>query len=497
MRHLPRPVRPFRLLFPFLIAAAMTTPALGANRESTDSLSDAKILKRFRLPSAALSYLVIDAQSGKVLEQSRADRGYVPASAIKIATTVAALEILGAEHHFETQLYMTGRIEGGTLRGDLYLVGRGDPVLTTEDFQGFIDTLKRLGVTRVTGRFYFDDSYFLSSKAVEQDHDHTVAYNPGVGPLSLNFNRLRLIWQKDRKNGGLDARIYATTDKTRVEIDYLKTGYAEPNHDARNGLVYREQGDDRRWLLIRHARPKGEIWLPVKYPGYMTAHVFRKFAADRGLALPDPVRGTQPAEAQPLYTHRSIDLYRIVAKVNWFSNNMAAEMLGLGAARRLSRRALGVGDANLVLSNWWKGKIPGVDWTGFDVHNHSGLSTESRVSARQLVAVLRYADGRQYARRAYERLLKPFYLGGRRGALPRHVYARAKTGTINYSRAVAGYLTTASKRRLIFAVFVSDYAVREAMQAAGKTYKLPRRRGWMGRSYGLMRAVVRRWALSY
>ena len=94
-------------------------------------------------------------------------------------------------------------------------------------------------------------------------------------------------------------------------------------------------------------------------------------------------------------------------------------------------------------------------------------------------------------------MLKPFYLGGRRGALPRFVHARAKTGTINYSRAVAGYLTTAKKTRLIFAVFVSDYAVREAMRKTGKAYRIPRRGGWMGRSRGLMRAVIRRWALTY
>lgn len=480
-----------------LLAAAVPFASLAADKETVEQLSDAQILKRFRIPASSLGYIVVDAETGKVLEQFQANRGFIPASSIKIATTVAALEIMGADHKFETSLYMTGRIIGSTLRGDLYLVGRGDPVLTTEEFQGFLDKLKSMGVTKVAGRFFFDESYFLSSKAVEESHNPTVAYNPGIGPLSLNFNRLRLIWKKDRKTGELDARIYAKTDKTRVEVDFLKVDYAAKNRHARHGLIYREQGDDRGWQLLRRVRRKGEIWLPVKYPGFMTARVFRKFAAEQGITLPLPTRGIAPKDARLIFTHRSAKLFRVAAKVNWFSNNMAAEMLGLGAARALSKLPLGIQDASLILTTWWKSKIPNADWKGFEIRNHSGLSIDTRTSPKQLVSILQYADGRIYEHRAYERLLKPYYLGGRRRALPRHVYARAKTGTINYSRAVAGYLITAKKTRLIFAVFVSDYATRETMRKAGKKYRLPRRGGWMARSRGLMRAVVRRWALTY
>ncbi len=494
MRLAPRLAR---LAIPLAFLAFAATPAPAADKENADDLTDSKLLKRFQLPATALSYLAIDADSGKVLEQFHAGTGYIPASSIKIATTVAALEILGAEHRFDTRMTMTGRIEGGVLTGDLYLVGRGDPVLTTEEFKAFVDRLKALGIRRVAGKFIFDDSYFLTSRSVEKKHDQTVAYNPGIGPLSLNFNRLRLIWEKDRKTGDLDARIYAKTDKTRVEIDYLKTGVAPDRRDARHGLVYEERGDGARWLLIRRVRRKGEIWLPVKRPGLMTANVFRKYAAEAGIALPEPTRGGSPPGAKVLYTQKSAELFRIAAKVNWFSNNMAAEMLGLGAARELTRLPLGIRDSTLVLTNWWRTKLPAVDWNGLDIHNHSGLSTATRISPRQLVAILRYADTRRYAALGYERLLKPFYLGGRRGALPRHVAARAKTGTINYSRAVAGYLTTAKKTRLIFAVFVSDYAVRDAMRGAGKRYRIPRRGWWMSRSRGLMRAVIRRWALTY
>ncbi|MEQ8698378.1 MAG: D-alanyl-D-alanine carboxypeptidase [Bauldia litoralis] len=85
-----------------------------------------------------------------------------------------------------------------------------------------------------------------------------------------------------------------------------------------------------------------------------------------------------------------------------------------------------------------------------------------------------------------------------RGAVitvPRHVAVHAKTGTLSWSRALAGYLTTVRKKDVIFAVFVSDYRAQEVAAKEGRKHKSLSRGRWAWRSRALMRAVVLKWVL--
>ncbi len=471
------------------------------DKNKKEDRSDEALAKRFQLPLGAVGYLVVDAATGTVVESRQPRDGFIPASSIKIAATVAALAVLGAEHRFTTELRMTGTVREGVLHGDLFLKGGGDPLLTHDEFETMVGALKTQGITRVTGRFVYDSSDYLTVATIDPEYEPAAAYNPGIAALSVNFNVLRLKWERAKGGNNLTARFVSQTDHGEVEVDYLAAGWAPPGARAPYGLFYREENGKGAWLLAGNVKPKGEISIPVKQPDYSAASVFRKIAARERIELPPPVPGTAPANAPVAHRHVSKPLAEIVHRVQRFSNNMAAELLGLAAARHIAGRPLGVAEAAGVVAEWLKREIGGVEWNGFVMRNSSGLTKDTRISPEQLVAILRHAKTLRFSSHAYAELLRPYFLGKVEGdreddpEMPREkVGALAKTGTVNYSRAVAGYLHTRTGRDLIFAVFVSDYKVREDMQKRDQAYKEPPVRWWMSRSRELQRSLVRRWA---
>lgn len=98
--------------------------------------------------------LYIESLDGSVvLADHKSDAGFNPASVIKIATSLAALDKLGPEYHFETAFEAAGEIKKKTrtLEGDLVLAATGDPLLTTVELNRLIQQVIKAGVTRVTG----------------------------------------------------------------------------------------------------------------------------------------------------------------------------------------------------------------------------------------------------------------------------------------------------------------------------------------------------------
>ena len=111
-----------------------------------------------RPPGTAVGYLLIDLESGQVLAELNPDLPLIPASTAKLATAVAALDVLGPEHRFSTELLARGALTGGVLHGDLVLRGGGDPFLDLADLLGLAVRLKNSGIREVEGRFLIDDT---------------------------------------------------------------------------------------------------------------------------------------------------------------------------------------------------------------------------------------------------------------------------------------------------------------------------------------------------
>src|SRR3712207_2103286 len=171
----------------------------GAEATASVTRFCAAIRRQARRGGSASGAFAMDSKTNRALCRSAAKRKRILASNMKIFTTATALNRFGPPHRFETSVWRTGRLDGdGVLHGNLYLVGGGDPFLTSPifgernlggqytniyDLRPFV---RRAGIRRVTGRVYADDSIFDERRGVAGSG---YATSPYIGPLSgLSFN---------------------------------------------------------------------------------------------------------------------------------------------------------------------------------------------------------------------------------------------------------------------------------------------------------------------
>jgi len=114
---------------------------------------------------AAESALVhhVETLDGVVIDSGEPDRAINPASVVKLATTLWALEKLGPDFCFETVVAATGTLDeqSGTLEGDLWIVGGGDPDFHVENSYLLAARLNQLGISRVEGRLHVDERFWI------------------------------------------------------------------------------------------------------------------------------------------------------------------------------------------------------------------------------------------------------------------------------------------------------------------------------------------------
>jgi D-alanyl-D-alanine carboxypeptidase/D-alanyl-D-alanine-endopeptidase (penicillin-binding protein 4) len=447
-----------------------------------------------------VGFQVQDLESGEILARHNADRGYIPASLTKLGTAIAALEVLGGDHRFETRAMSRARVEDGKLLGDLVLVGGGDPLLKASDLMALCRDLKRQGLRQVAGRLLVDDTLGVRRRAVTRRQPAHAQYNPAISPLSVDFNRIRLHYLRPAGQDTVTAYSVPPVPGLSLDIENPRRGEdrgARWRLEAEQGTV--------TWHLDPETTGGGRTWVPLKRPALVAGALFRRTCARIGLDLPPVARGQVSADARVMARHASPPLHEIVAAMLEHSNNLVAELLGVAAARELAPQDLTLGASSAVLARWWRETLPDAAWEGFMPRNHSGLSAQSRMTPAQAVAMLRHADGRSYAtpgggRRDFLSLLpasgEAGALGGRLAEPDTALAVWAKTGTMHYASGLAGYLLTGDGRRLAFSIFVSDLAARAAYdpRAAARPEAAVRALSdWRRRAKALEEALVRNW----
>ncbi|MBM3961864.1 MAG: D-alanyl-D-alanine carboxypeptidase/D-alanyl-D-alanine-endopeptidase, partial [Planctomycetes bacterium] len=123
-----------------------------------------ELLGRPELAGGRIGVLVVDPRDGARWCASDDDRGFATASNMKVLSAVVALTTLGPDWRTTTQLRVRGEVVDGALRGDLVLVGRGDPLFAAgpdaaATWDRFAAGLRALGITRVEGRVVGDGAW--------------------------------------------------------------------------------------------------------------------------------------------------------------------------------------------------------------------------------------------------------------------------------------------------------------------------------------------------
>ncbi len=466
-----------------------------------------RLLQQHRLDPQDVGYHLFRLTDGRVVDTYDADTPRIPASTTKLITALAAFEILGADYRFETRLLVTGKVQEPTLHGDLYLVGGGDPTLSTNDLQGFVDALKAVGMTRVKGRFLFDEGLLTTTQEINPNQPAAAAYNPSVSALSLNYNRVQLRWRGRPGTRNFQTWLRSPADGIFLPVAGVSTGLIPIGIHSHDSFILDREGENR-WLLSRQLPARGLKELPVKRtPGKVAASLFRTYCLQRGITLPQPQAASALVNARLLHTHYSKPLPEILSGMLLYSNNLSAELIGLVTSRLLGDRPLSIADSAALLTDWYRRRLPHTDWTGFVSTNHSGLSSRSRHSPRHLTAILYNGATLTSGQTGHGGLETPPLL---LDLLPHPEWkkewtelgrkVRAKSGTMSYAGGLTGVLTTRKGHQLGFALLLTDFARRAAFDAAHNAEKVqtpPEARAWTEQAKAFERALLSYWRRTY
>ncbi len=455
-------------------------PSLDIDNDIIGALAD-------KLPDGAdVSYVVLDVERGIPIAQHQPGQDHIPASSAKLATAVVALEHLGPEHRFRTELRTTGRIEDGVLKGDLILKGGGDPTLDIPDLLPLIDGLARMRIRAIEGRFLIDDTLLPRFSEIEATQPNEAAYNPGVGALSIAFNRVNLQWQNRR---GLSVDTVPLLSEASFEA-------ALSDRLPPSGVQLKQfDGNKAVWQLADKGARLSKRSLPVKDPGLYAGRIFADLARLYGLDLPAPERVEADYESRLIAVHTSKPLRELVRDMLWYSNNLVAELIGLSVAKTLTPDLTSLETSAGVLVSELEELMPKVSWDDAWLDNHSGLSSKSRLSPEQLAAILRY--GWQGG------ILSSLLPGsGWSGTLARRFNGPdqalriwAKTGSINYVSTLGGYLLSPSHSPAAFVIMISDEQARAAYDAQPKRTRASEKkaRAWQRGAEEAMDQIIVRW----
>ncbi|SMX31543.1 D-alanyl-D-alanine carboxypeptidase/D-alanyl-D-alanine endopeptidase [Actibacterium lipolyticum] len=437
--------------------------------------------------SGKVGFVVADARTGLVLEARNPSVPMPPASTAKVPTALYALSALGSGYRFRTQLIATGSVQGGSLAGDLVLVGGGDPVLNTDQLGDLAARLKAAGVREVLGKFRYYAGALPQVASIDPGQPDHVGYNPSISGLNLNFNRVHFEWR--RASSGWDVSMDARAERFRPQVSVARMKIVNRQVPV---FTYSDGKGVDDWTVASGALGKGgSRWLPVRKPAAYAAEVFQTLARGQGVAMPRASEMTNPPRGTVLAQTQSPELRVILRDMLKYSTNMTAEVVGMTATGTATGRPASLSASASKMSTWLRETL---GMTQAKFVDHSGLGEQSRVSPGDMVRALVKVgpDG------ALRPILKELSMLDAKGkAVKGHpARIRAKTGTLNFVSALAGYVTAEDGTELAFTIFAADEG-RRAKIARSDRERPEGASGWNRRARILQMQLIDRWSTLY
>lgn len=398
--------------------------------------------------NAGIAIMALD--SGKTIYDKNAGTALNPASVTKLITAAAALRYLGPDFRFHTKFFVTPD-------GDLFIRGEGNPSFVIEELRMVADSLKKKGVMRVRN-ILIDDSYFsdYTSPGLNGKNGGNNLY---TGALSINFNRIS-IYVAPGKRIGENAKVRADAGDVDINIDNRvitmrgsKGGHISfdpPLKDGEDHFIVSGQ------IPIR--RKAGGYQYHVSLPPLYFAEALKALFKDKNVAVVGSIyRSPEPKNAKLILDHESKPLSEILKDMNKVSNNFIAEQL----VKFLGAKFAGVPgstEKGIMVFQKYLANL-GIRPGSYHLVNGSGLTYENRMSADQIVRVI---QDMYNSKRLWPHFADSLSIAGRDGTLRRrhrrdalHDRLRAKTGTVNGVRAIAGVVPSDGSQMIAFAILLN------------------------------------------
>ncbi|MFC4024306.1 D-alanyl-D-alanine carboxypeptidase/D-alanyl-D-alanine-endopeptidase [Oceanobacillus longus] len=416
-----------------------------------------------KLKGGLIGISIRAATTGEVLYEYNSDIRLHPASNMKLLTGVAALNVLGGDYRFTTEIRMDGDINGNTLEGNLYLIGKGDPTLQLKDFEAFSEKLKAKGIERITGNIVGDDTWYddvrLSRDLVWKDEQYY--YGAQVSALTASPN-------DDYDTGSVMIEVSPAKvgEKPSLLIlpstDYITIrNEAVTINDVKDELVIeREHGGNLITIkgnISLHSEPVKEwmaIWGATEYAMKLFAQSLEK----QGITWNGFIKQGQASEhAKLLLSRSSVPLAELMVPFMKLSNNGIGEIL----VKEMGKKRYGEG-------SWEKGLDVlknemnqfGMKMKSIMIKDGSGISHSNLIPANEISHLL-YEVQKSVWFPVFLHALpiagaEDRMVGGTLRDRMKGLTVKAKTGTIEGVSTLSGYMETKDGEELIISLMVNN-----------------------------------------
>jgi D-alanyl-D-alanine carboxypeptidase/D-alanyl-D-alanine-endopeptidase (penicillin-binding protein 4) len=401
----------------------------------------------------------VDADTGEELYRVHEGVPLNPASNVKLISTGTVLATLGPEWRYETRVLGAEPDAAGLVQGGLYLYGNYDPTLGPGAMTSIAESLFAQGVRSIEGDIMLGDD--------QRD--------------ILAASRVRVTVHGSKPGKAASIEVWPSTAMVQVHSKKVRSKARGRSRVRLQKRVEEVDGQEPVMHLdlrgnIRRGH-KRVLWAKVPNRSTFTGSVFKQALVDAGIQVQGTTRLASfdefNAEASragripwPLAEHQSKTMASLVARVNKRSLNHLADRLVMSAARSIHGGPLNMGDA-VELMKEWLGSI-GVDADAVVLDTGSGLSYRTRLTAQQIVKVLRAAGGYATPETQTTRMRTfrdSLAIGGIDGTLRSRFRKQVsldsrmqgKTGTLRSVIALSGFLTRQDGRTICFSIVTNGH----------------------------------------
>jgi len=433
---------------------------LAANH--TIEKSVAELIDSSPFATAQWGIYIIDQKTRESLYEMNSHKRFIPASVTKIFTAAAAINAFNPDFRFRTSVYVDNDPEDGLLEGNVYLFGRGDPLLTTDSLCTLAKQLYEKGVRCITGKVVADDSAFLRTQLPchAEWEDLTWYYTPEISALSLDGNALSLTIEPSQNE---NEPPYLSLSQ-QISYCYIKNSAKTvkelPSKSPHNLII--ERGFNNNEILISGEIAIGSAAVHEKIALHLPAEyarlIFIKQLKSLGIAVseesyPKPMPEISYYKEIAFIESPTLDI--ILQKMNKDSDNLTAELLIRAVGKSKNPNGNTLQEGRNALKQFLNQLS--IDASSLVLHDGSGLSRHNGVSPFQTVCLLQNMQDNDV-------FVGSLPIAGVDGCLKnrfKETFAegkvKAKTGGMSNIASLAGYASTPTGRKVIFAIYVNNY----------------------------------------
>lgn len=414
------------------------------------------------LKNASFSLSVLNTQTGKIVFAANQNMGLAPASSLKTVTSATALQILGTNFTFKTQVAYSGQIVNETLNGNLIITGNGDPTLgsprwasTTKPvvLKAILQGLVNAGIKNIKGKIISNDAVWDTQSVPDgwlwQDMGNYYGAQTSALCWGENLFDLDIVPGKTAQS--------AVSLKNNLQYPFLNLINEVVTGQANSGdKVFAYSAPYANTIYLRGTygiNLKKEIGLSLPDPAYTLAYDLQTFLSQNNITV-EGISTTRllglayqnPAKAVNIATINSPPLSQIVFQLNQKSINLYAEQIIRILALQKNKKASMPDGLNVVKGYWQTLKI---EPEALHIYDGSGLSPANRVSTLAMATVLYQAHKTPWFTTFYK-------------SLPTHNNMVMKSGLIADVLAFAGYQKN-TEGDLCFSVMVNNFSGSESV----------------------------------